>query len=288
MTVKKEEDGGGNDEPKPIVDSFGNERTPDGKIVPPPEVAADEEKDKDGKKKEDAAPAEDIEKSPVVVELRRQLKDLETDKSSMGGNLSAQGKAIDKLKQELADIKSGKSTGAERLFKDIKRVKDLPKDRQDEMTDSEKQLFDTLADTQERMNTMVADAAKKADDAVTAAGVEEEAEATAEEFNGRVQGGVLALIGVGEGETPTSVQKALANSIIEEFNQFSGNDKLTPKQLKERIEKAAKLVPDYKPAKEQQAPRGGAAKPVDSSTMSEIDKIVADTKKGKTSGTFSL
>lgn len=272
---------GGEGEPKPIIDTFGTERNTDGTpVVPTP--PADKKKEGEGKKDD-----EDFEKNPVVVQLRDTIKKLEEDKGSMGGNLSAQGKAIEKMKQELADLKSGKSSGVEPLFKDIKRVKDLPAEQQAEMTDAEKKIFDELADTHEAMNKLVADAAKKESDAEAEEATAQEAEDAAEAFNGKVQSATLALVGVTDGR-PTQAQKDMANAIIEEFNAFAGNEKLSDKELAERIQKAAKLVPDYKPAKEQKSPAGAAAKPVDQSGSSEVDKIVEETRAGQKGGTYTL
>lgn len=265
----------------PVPDVFGTIRTADGKPV-----VEEPAKKEDKKEGEDKKPDE-IEKNPVVVELRSQLKKLEEDKGSMGGNLSEQGKAIAKLKKELDDIKGGKKPTVEPMFKDIKRVKDLPAERQAEMSDTEKATFDSLAETQEKMNAMIADAGKKETDAAAAAAAAEEDEQTAEAFNGRVQSAVLVLVGAAEGK-PTSEQKDMANAIIEEFNAFSGNDKLDAKGIADRLQKAAKLVPDYKPPKEQKSPTGGAAKAADGTGSSEIDKIVEDAKAKKGGGTYAL
>lgn len=281
---------GGDGEQKPILDVFGTERGADGKPVVPeaPAPAPVDPKDKkpEDKKPEEPAPT-DIEKNPVVVELRTQLKQLTDDKSSMGGNLSAQGKAIEALKKKLAAIEGGEKPGGEPLFKDIKRVKDLTKDEQEAMSESEKKIFDELADTREAMNKQVADAAKEKSEAATAAETEAEEADAVETFNKNVQSEVLALVGSTDGR-PTAAQKELANQIIEEFNAFADNDKLTPSQRKERIEKAAKLVPDYKPAKEQKSPTGTAPRPTDNGGDSAIDKIVEETAKHKGGGSYAL
>lgn len=270
---------GGEGEAKPVVDVFGTERATDGKPVVPPAPAE--------KKEGEQAKPEDIEKNPVVLALKDQIKKLEDDKGSMGGNLSAQGKAIEAMKKELADIKGGKKPSAEPMFKDIKRVKDLPAEQQAEMSDTEKATFDALADTREAMNKMIADAATKEGEAAAAEATAEEAEAAQLAFNTTVQSAVLTLVGAVDGK-PTSEQKEIANAIIEEFNAFSGNEKLDAKGIAERLAKAAKLVPDFKPQKEQKSPNGGAAKPVNGEGGGEVDKIVEETLAGKGGGTFKL
>ena len=82
----------------------------------------------------------------------------------------------------------------------------------------------------------------------------------------------------------------LANKIINEFNQFAGNDTLDRAGLKERMEKSAKLVPEFKPAKEQETKRGstvGGNSGKEGKDPFGTDAIVEQANKGS-NGTYQL
>lgn len=246
---------------KPVVDAFGVPRTADGQPVAPeapPAVVTEDKGDGKGKEGEQgkAPVVTDLEKNPVVVGLKAEITTLtealkkETgDKSAMGKNLSAMRERLDKLEK-------GDVTGAaEPVFKkeEIKRVKDYTADEQEAMTPAEKALIESNADMKERINAMVATEAQKAADKAKADGEKSQEEKAIEDTNTRISGvvGPIALTLAGN-------DQGLANKIIENFNLFAGNDKLDDKQLKERVEAAARMIPEFKPAKEQKSPAGGA------------------------------
>lgn len=288
-----ENKGGEGEAPKVHVDAFGDTRGEDGKIVPPvappapaPEVGAD---GKPVVKVEEKKPeAGDLEKNPLVVELRTSIQSLtekltkETgDKSAMGKNLSAMRERLDKL--EKGDTKGA----AEPVFKkeEMKRVKDYTKEEQDAMTPAEKALIESNADMKERINGMVATAAKEAADKAHADGQKTEEEKEIEDTNARISTTVqpIALKLAGN-------DKDLANQIILNFNMFSGNDTLDDKQLAERVAMAARMIPDFKPAKEQASPAGGAVKAggKDGEDPHGVQAIVDQARESRGGKTFSL
>lgn len=291
--VVKEE--GAAEAPKPVVDAFGTERDSTTGLPIAPAAKVEDKKPElgeDGKPKVEVKPKEDadnLENNPVVVKLRESIKKLEEDKGSMGTNLSKQNDIIKKAQDEIKRLKDGGTAKVEPMFKDIKRVKDLTAEQQAEMSEAEKTLFDTLADTREAMNKTIADAATKAAGEEAKAATEAEEAEQSETFNKAVQKSALILAGSTDGKS-TQAQKDMANAIIAEFNLFADNDKLSPDELIERLTKAAKLVPDYKPAKEQKAPTGKAAGAADvKDDPNGINKIVEEVKNGRTGGgTFSL
>lgn len=269
------------DEPKEVVDVFGDKREAETGAPVVPEVPVEEKKEEG--KKDDTAKTDDLEKNPLVVQLRKDITDLSTnlekesgDKKSMGENLSAMRKRLEKLE------KGDKEGAAEPVFKkeEIKRVKDYSKEEQDEMTPAFKEQVEANADMKERINKLVADqtegAAKTAADGEKAA---EELEAQ-EEFEKTAQAVSLKLAGN---------DKDMANKILVEFNQFANNDKLDEKGIEERMAKAAKLVSDYKPPKEQTSQRGGAAPANDNAADPHgVDKIIEGVQQSRKGGTYTL
>jgi hypothetical protein len=262
---------------KPHPDAFGVARDAEGKVVidvpkQPDFVEVNGAKyvnDGTGKPKTDdkgnplaytppdqTPAADDIEKNPVVQELRKQLVKSEEDKKSMGQSLSEQRKTFEARLEKLE--KGEKTPKGEPVFKEIKRVKDLTKAEQDAMTDTEKTLFDKNADLMEAMNKMAENQQTETvkerqarEQSEAAAKEEREASEADAEFNRDVQSRVIKLAG-------NNVD--VANKIIAEFNNFKDNHLLEDDEVDARIEKAAKLVPEYKPVKQQQTPQGGAVK----------------------------
>ncbi len=208
--------------------------------------------DKDGKpepfveKKPEGGGTDDIENHPVVLGLKAQI---DAVKEEMGGNLSGQREVIERLEKALKDAREGKAPdGIEPLFKDIKHVKDLPADEQEKMTDTEKRLFDELADMKELQNKNHASAAQKEIDAKTQA--EKDSKDAMKTVIKTAQAEALRLAGN---------KKDVANQIIENFNLFKENEKLSEAQVKERVEKAANMIQGFKPVKEQRSPQGKPA-----------------------------
>lgn len=242
---------------KTAADVFGVERhTKTGEQVVPP-APAKEEKKPEGEGEgqgqgNGGGKAEDLEQNPVVKGLRDEITKLETNLAKETGDKASMGQNLSKMRERLEKLEKGEKGAAvtEPLFKDIKRVKDLPKEDQEAMTETEKKLFDESADLKEKMNGIVAASVEKETEAKSAAEKAQEAKDATEAFNQRAQGVALKLSG--------SDQK-MANAILSEFNTFAGNDKLDDTALLERMQKAAKLVPDYKPQKEQpNKPAGGS------------------------------
>jgi hypothetical protein len=233
-------------EPKPIIDPFGQNRdTVTGDVIPPkvPEV---EPTKKEG---ETEKPVVDIKEDPAFKALQTELEKSNTDKASMGKSLSDQRKEIDDMKKQLNGEKKGE---AKPVFADIKHVKDLPKEEQDEMSETEKKLFDQNATLMEKFNEQAKSevSAKDAADAEAkaAADIAERTDA----MNKSVQTQAMKLAGNDSG---------MANEIIKNFNMFAGNLELDDKALTERLASAARMIPTYTPPKEQgSGGTGGAIK----------------------------
>jgi hypothetical protein len=291
-------------------DVFGVPRDEAGRIVPPEAPKAAEPKfvEVDGKKFVDDGTGKpklddknepvlfvekkddkgiDIENHPAIAQLKTELKtalEKAGKADQMGENLAAQREIMDALKDRIKLLEKGNGGGKEPVFKDIKRVKDLPKEEQEAMTDAEKRLHDQNADLMEKINGIVSDSDKK--DAATQTEKEkadEKAKADKKAaddlaaFNTKAQGVALKVAG--------NDQK-MANAIIAEFNNFAGNEKLDDAGLLERMNKAAKLVPDYKPQKEQKSPTGGAVKEGNENADDPFgnQNIVDTVQKGKRGG----
>lgn len=274
------------DEQKPVTDAFGVDREPTTgqPIVPVVETKKEPELGEDGKPKVEKKAEVDLKDNPVVKELSDKVAKLETDKGSMGKNLSDARKIIDKAQDEIKRLKEGGKTAVEPLFKDIKRVKDLPKAQQDEMTESEKTLFDSLADTREQMNKLVLDAGSKEAAAQEEAGKQTEAEAETERVNAHITE-VVQPIALKYADNDSGI----ANEIISNFNLFAGNDSADDAELARRMEKAALMTPKYVAAKEQKTISGG--KPVEAGTKDDphgVDAIVEAAGKAGSGKSFSL
>ncbi len=298
----------GEEDKKPIDDAFGVKRDvqtaqPIIEVAKQPEFVEQNgvkyvneggkpKLDTDGKPmpyKAKAETADEIENNPVVKELRSQLKKSEEDKASMGKSLSEQRTVFEK---RLDALEKGGKQDTEKAFKppfpEIKRVKDLPAAESAEMSETEKRLFDQNADMMERINATEKEkfdgqvASEKSKVQETEKQKEEREALEADEtFNKDVQSRVSKL---------TSNNVALTNQIIEKFNTFKDNHLLEGDALDARIAEATKLVPDYKPAKQQQSPTGGAVENGGQNADDPfgIKSIIDEAKKGSSGNSYSL
>lgn len=278
------------DKGQPIIDAFGAERDADGKIVTPPmPETKDADKDGEDNKEADKKADKEADKTPAIDEnhpvVKKMQESIDKIKDDYGKNLSGQRRKIESLEAELAKYKDGKAPKAdEKPFKEIKRTKDLTKDQLEEMTDTEKRQMDSIADLQEMMNKQHEEAnkVKETDGAKDKDDKDEEDEGDdfdQEAFEKKVQTAVLAM---------TNNDSVMGNKIIEKFNQFAGNDKLTDSQIKDRLNDAAKLVSDYKPPKEQTSRPGRAAKSTDNDDPNNVDHIINEVTASKHPGGYSL
>jgi len=229
----------------------------DGQVVEPtpPEV---EKKPED---KQTEKPTEDIEKNPLVVELRKQIADI---KKEYGGNLSGQRDKIARLEGKLAELEKGtkQDEKPKPVFDKIVFSKDLPKDERDAMSDRERELHDELMTTRQKINEMAAQGASKAaqDDAG------KKAAESAFDVAKAVQDEAMKLA---EGNWTKAQQ------LIERFNTLGFDlTQVTAENVAERLQSVATLIPDFKPKKEQETANGGAVKSTEATT-SGVDSIVA-------------
>jgi hypothetical protein len=275
-------------EEKTRTDFFGVERNAEtGAPVPSevPEAASkpDAKQAPEGAK-ESATTVEkevDIENHPTVVALKQQIEDV---KKSMGGNLSAQREIIDGLNKKIKDAEKGEGVdeGAH-VFdpKTIKRVKDLSKEEQEGMTETEKRLFDENADMKERVNATFAAANKKESESKEQSEAAKKTEERGVHVGKTVQAAAKALAGD---------DKDMANIIIETFNSLKFNTEgLSDEEIAARVATAAGTIKEFKPPKEQ--PSGGRGKAVEGtggkSDPYGVDKIIDEASKG-TGGGFAL
>jgi hypothetical protein len=262
---------------KPIEDAFGQPRDSSTGAAIPPEAPKVEDKKPDDKAAE--IKLDDIENNPVVKGLREEINKLNVDKGSMGTNLSEMRKVINKANDRIAELEKGGKPNIEPLFTDIKRVKDLSKEEQEAMTDTEKRLFDQLADTRDAMNKKVADDQKRQTDTEVATTEQQRAEQAKAEFVGRAQKAALAV---------ADNDKEMANQILDKFNLFRDTDKLDDEELALRMKDAALLVPDFKPAKQPKSPQGSVVAAGTKEDPHGVDAIVQQAKGGATPGKYQL
>jgi len=216
-------------------------------------------------KKPDKKDDGDIEKNPLVIELRKQV----ADKEKMGENLSNQGKIIDTLKKEIEEMKKGKNENGEEsetLHKDIKWSKDLTAEEKEELTDTEIKQMDEIAKLKETQNKLFEAINKK-----------KEPEGEKLDVSSVVKKAAKELA-----EDNTDI----ANQIIEIFNSLDfKTEGLTEEKLKEKVKIAASQVPDYKPPKEQTGKKGNTVKGGgDDKDPFGVDKIIEEATTPKKGG----
>lgn len=267
---------GGDNTPETQPDVFGEGATPEMKPAGG-EGGGEEGKDK---KKFDAIPDD----HPTIVALNKQIEDI---KKEYGGNLSGQRTVIDKLEREIETLKKGgekKPDYSEEVpWKNIKWSKDLTKEQRDDMTDTEIAQMDEIAEMKQKQNE---DFIKQKEKEVAEAGKQEDAgkeKKEVDDLNSLVQATAKELSKGEDGKENTSI----ANQIIESVKQFNLKG-LTEEQIKERVVNAAKLVPDYKPPKEQPNKRGNAKDGAGGGDdVWGVDQIVEDVSKGN-NGAYNL
>lgn len=271
------------------VDVFGVERDTTGHIVPPPAPPAGEgEKDKDdkedgdGKDKDDKGKKDDldIENHPVVKQLKADLEKVKTD---YGGNLSGQRDLIDELTGKLKKYEKGEQLEGANVYdpKEIKRVKDLPKEQQEEMTELEKTLFDQAADMKERINQIASKGVEKEQKENDAAEITRKAQERTSHVSKTIQAAAKAL---------AADDVNVANQIIDAFNNLKFNTEgMSDEDIKARVETAAKTLSTYKAPSEQGA--GGKGKPAGegkAGTEVDTDAIVDEVAAGRGGKSFQL
>lgn len=254
----------GEEKDEPKIDAFGQDLNPS---KPEPEKKPQEQ-------------GEDIEKHPLVKELRTQL---EAVKKEFGGNLSGAGKKIKELEKQIEHLNKGGSKQEatdEPRFKEIKRSKDLTQEQKDEMTDAEIKQMDMIADLQESINEM-----NKA-----VKGKKQEAEAEEGDYVADVKDAVKSAAKELAKATSGKPNTELANQIIESFNSLGFKmENMTEEDVNKRVAIAASQLPNYKPPKEQGGALGGAVKGTDGKTDPfGIDKIVEEAVGGKNDGSYPL
>lgn len=264
------------------TDAFGQPTVPQAP-APKEEGAGEGEKKGEGDGKNEGEKGKEEKKfepipddHPTIVALRGEIQKV---KDEYGGNLSGQRDVIKGLQKKIDEL-TGKKEGDEGeedvLFKkeDIKWSKDLTKEEREEMTETEIKQMDEIARMKEAQNKMYADGKKRDKQAETE---------KVEDLQSLVKSHAKELAKKEDGTVDTD----LANQIIESAKQFNltGLDEATVKQ---RVETARKLLPDYKPPQEQINKKG---KPVDGTKPSDdpfgVDKIVEDATKGS-DGKYSL
>jgi len=259
----------------PVTDAFGQPTDPETK---PAEGEGEGEgvngEGENGKKKEEDKNAVAIpDDHPTIVALKKQIDDV---KAEYGGNLSGQRDVIKRLETEIETLKKGGKpdgagegeSGEDVLFKDIKWSKDLSKEEKEEMTDTEIKQMDEIARMQEAQNKMYAEMQNK--------GKTEETK-KAEDVQSLVKDTAKELA---KEESDGKDNIELANQIIESVKQFN-LEGLSEAEVKERVARARKLLPDYEPPKEQTKKNG---KTVDTTKVNDdpfgVDKIIEEATSG--------
>lgn len=246
----------------PAVDVFG-EPTPGSEQTPAGTGEA-----------EKPAPSTDInELSRKLGEYEATVKNLDEKHREKDENIRAMRETIKRLEKQAKEgaggTPSGDGTDAEALFKEVKTSKDLKPEERDDMTETEIKQFDEIAALKQGMNQLfkAVKEGKGKEDSGEAADTTEVARSYALEIAGK--------------------DSDIANQIIEQYNEFN-NEGLTEAQVKARIEKAAKLVPDYKPPKEQTKKHGSPAHGGTDTDPFGTDKIISEVVKSREGNTYSL
>jgi hypothetical protein len=222
----------------------------------------------------DKPATEDIEKNPLVIELRQQIENV---KKEYGGNLTGQRSKIERLEKEISEIRSGPKPAEDKpkpVFEKIAFVKDLPKEQRDTMSDAEKELWDENATIKQRVNDMAAQsmkekapAADKSEAFDVAKGVQDQA------------------MKLAEGDYMKATQ------LIEKFNSLGFDlSQINAENVADRVAAIAALIPDFKPKKEQETGAPGASVRGTSSS-SGVDSVVAAAaaeRSANTAGSYDL
>lgn len=241
----------------------------DGQVMEPTAPQASTDKKPDDKK---PAATEDIEKNPLVIELR---KEIENVKKNYGGNLTAQRDKIDRLEKKIDNLTKPKEDKPKPLFETILRVKDLPKEERDAMTETERRLFDENADMKVRLNEIHA-AGQSKEPANTDDGDDKQFD-----VNTSVQAEAMKL---------ADGNYTKAQELIGKFNTLGFDlTQITSENVAERVASVAALIPDWKPKKEQEGTSGGAVKT--NGVTSSVDAAVTAAAKEReeaSAGNYSL
>lgn len=217
-----------------------------------------------------------------IAELSRKLGEYEAKEKNWGEkekekdeNIRAMREAIKRLEKQVGGGKKADEGGdREVLFKEIRTSKDLKAEEKEDMTETELKQFDEIAELKSGMNELFKGIksirGEKADEGD---GGKTDHTQTAREHALSIAGG----------------DKDIANQIIESYNEFN-NDGLSEEQVKARIEKAAKLVPNYTPPKEQTKKPGSAVKGDGGSGTDPwgVDSIIKDVEESRKGGSYNL
>jgi hypothetical protein len=266
-----------------VVDPFGSD-------VSKPDVAPDpkpepEKKPEDG----DETPEQRTERlAKEAGTTEGKLKASEDLHKTKDSNIEAMRVKLEKYEKgeivppkQKAEEDKKKAEEAAVLFKEIKTSKDLTKEQKEEMTDTELAQFDEIATLKGGMNQLASMIAgmKTTTEEKPAGDKPEDKTQAVENLQKLVKDTAKELAGD---------DVNMANLIIESSKQFSFEG-LNDEQAKERVLAAAKLLPDYKPAKERTVKPG---KPAGSGGTDKdpynIDKIVDEVHNTKESGAYSL
>lgn len=263
------------DQPQaPVADIFGE-------TANAPEAKAPAAGEGDGKK-DDGKKFEPIpEDHPTIVALKNEIQQV---KDSHGGNLSKQREIIKGLEDKIATLTKGGAAPAATddgkddpnlPFPDVKFSKDLTKEEREEMTDNEIRLMDQLAATQDYQNKQYLASKKQA---------AEQTETQTVNVNTTVQNTAKELSKGEDGKENLD----LANEIIESVKQFN-LEGLSEAEIKDRVNKAAQLLPSYTPPKEQIKKPGNPVKenPTNSDDPFGVDQIVEEVANRK-GGSYDL
>lgn len=281
MPVPNEEQGGGAPaDEKDSVDIFGDEPEEATEQAPEEEgddTTKDDKKGGEDKKKGDKGDDDDTEDdddNPVVQALKESNK--------------VKDDSIRAMRRRIKELEKGggKASDAEvdLPYKSIQWSKDLSEDERDSMTETEIKQMDQIAEMQQRIN----DDVQKAHDAEVKKAEEADEDDDDDWDTGeKLDKGEAKKFAKSEALKLAGGDKDVANEILQEYNLFN-NEGLTDSQIKERLEKANKLRPDYQPPKMQKKKTGKAAKGNAAADPFGVDTIVEQAAGGDNKETYDL
>lgn len=256
------------EEPKtPEPDMFGNTLDKVGNEISPEKV--EEKKTEEQKTEEETkAKAEEIEKNPVVTELKGKLDEY-------SNNLKGQNDVIKKLESTIEELKKGNTkpedVDVDVPFKEIKTSKDLTSEQKEDMTDAEIAQFDRSATLETAINGLFKAVTNQTKQTET---IQEEVKVGNLNSSATSEASRLATEAIKTNSDLGTDVKDLANKIIVEFNEFN-NEGITQDKLVDRMKKALNNVTGYKAPKElEKKPTGN--KPVKDVAGGNTDKFGID------------
>lgn len=251
------------DVPEEGVDIFGQEAPGEEPAVDPTlddesedDEEQEEEEEESGKKGDEEGEGDDDDDGEIDIETEKDPEKLRKALIASQATNKKKSDSIKALRQRRRrdnaahNAPEGKEFEPPYSKEQTTLVKDLPKEKQEEMTDTEKTMWDDHVGTKIRLN----DDAKKRFDADTAA-----AQKAAEDVDDSIVLDDELEDFAKDAALEIGGSKKVANEILKYFNRYD-NTGLSEDEIIERMNDSFKLTKNYQAPKDQQRKRGKAAR----------------------------